>query len=319
MQGSTAPCPRLARVSTDSPHPGGSTPSSEADQLDRAIGLAETNVAAGQLPFGALVVRDGVVLGEGVNTSLRDLDPAAHAEVAAIRAACRALGTLQLDGATVVSSCEPCPMCQTVAILAGIRRIVYAAPKEAAAAVGLALSPAGVELAEALRASGAGIAEHVPVPRADAPFERYRTHPVTAAPLVGPVAELRLARTVDDYDGALRFYGEGLGLPIVEQWETERGRGTILDAGRATLEILSTDQADFIDEVEVGRRVAGPFRVALEVDDSAAMADRLEAAGAVRLAGPVVTPWAHRNVRLDAPDGMQLTLFTVLPESAPEG
>jgi hypothetical protein len=63
--------------------------------------------------------------------------------------------------------------------------------------------------------------------------------------------------------------------------------------------------------------VAGPVRVALEVADSAQTADVLEAAGAVRLAGPVVTPWNHANARLVAPDGMQLTLFTVLPEAAP--
>jgi lactoylglutathione lyase len=65
--------------------------------------------------------------------------------------------------------------------------------------------------------------------------------------------------------------------------------------------------------VEVGRRVAGPIRVALEVEDSAATAKQLEKAGATSLAAPVVTPWQHRNVRLDAPAGLQLTLFTILP------
>jgi hypothetical protein len=69
-----------------------------------------------------------------------------------------------------------------------------------------------------------------------------------------------------------------------------------------------------VDEIEVGHRVAGPVRIALEVDDSAATADRLEAAGAERLGGPVETPWRHLNVRLLTPDGMQLTLFTVLGE-----
>ena len=89
---------------------------------------------------------------------------------------------------------------------------------------------------------------------------------------------------------------------------------TLLDAGRATLEVLDPEHAAAVDSLEVGRRVAGTVRVALEVDDSAATADALEAAGAERLAGPVVTPWQHRNVRLVAPDGMQLTLFTVLEE-----
>jgi hypothetical protein len=83
----------------------------------------------------------------------------------------------------------------------------------------------------------------------------------------------------------------------------------VLDAGRATLELIDAAQAAFIDDVEVGRRVAGPIRVALEVDDSGALASRLVAAGATRLGEPVRTPWGDHNVRIDAP-GLQLTLFT---------
>ena len=83
--------------------------------LRRAVDLAAGNAAAGQLPFGALVVRDGQVLATGVNTALRDHDPAAHAEVEAVRAACRALGVLHLTGAVIYTSCEPCPMCRAVA------------------------------------------------------------------------------------------------------------------------------------------------------------------------------------------------------------
>lgn len=124
------------------------------------------------------------------------------------------------------------------------------------------------------------------------------------------VEELRVALTVDDYDRALAFYRDGLGLSVVEEWARPEGRGAILAAGRATLEVLSRDQAEHIDEVEVGRRVAGPVRLAIEVPDSAASAEQLEAAGAERLSEPVVTPWGDRNVRLQAPDGMQLTLFT---------
>jgi lactoylglutathione lyase len=130
-----------------------------------------------------------------------------------------------------------------------------------------------------------------------------------------PVRELRVALTVEQYEDALRFYRDVLGLPTIEQWATSSGSGAILDAGRATLELLSTDQADLVDEVEAGRRgVAGPVRLALEVEDSATTADELVAGGAERIADPVVTPWSHRNVRLRAPDGMQLTLFTVLDE-----
>jgi lactoylglutathione lyase len=130
-----------------------------------------------------------------------------------------------------------------------------------------------------------------------------------------PVRELRVALTVADYQQALRFYRDALGLPVVEEWNNEGGAGAVLDAGRAALEVLSTTQAELVDRVEVGERVAGPVRLALEVDDSAATADTLAAAGAELIAGPVVTPWSHRNVRLRAPDGMQLTLFTIVGDA----
>lgn len=127
--------------------------------------------------------------------------------------------------------------------------------------------------------------------------------------------ELRLALTVEDYAEALRFYRDVFGLPVLEEWVNPTGSGAVLDAGRATLELLSTDQTNLVDEVEVGRRgVSGAVRLALEVEDSAATADELVAGGAERISEPVVTPWQHRNVRLRAPDGMQLTLFTVLDE-----
>jgi lactoylglutathione lyase len=123
-----------------------------------------------------------------------------------------------------------------------------------------------------------------------------------------PVRELRVALTVEDYEQALAFYRDALGLPVVDDW----GNGAVLDAGRATLEVLSRQAAEHADEVEVGERVAAPVRLALEVDDSAATAEMLTTAGAERLGDPVVTPWSHRNVRVLSPDGTQLTLFTVL-------
>jgi lactoylglutathione lyase len=128
----------------------------------------------------------------------------------------------------------------------------------------------------------------------------------------GPVRELRLALTVENYHEAVAFYRDVLGLPLLESWDEPGGSGAVLDAGRATLELLSVPQAELVDEVEVGSRVAGPVRIALEVADSAETAQRLVAGGAEALAEPVATPWRHRNVRLRAPDGMQLTLFTVL-------
>jgi lactoylglutathione lyase len=104
-----------------------------------------------------------------------------------------------------------------------------------------------------------------------------------------PVRELRVALTVDDYQEALRFYRDALGLPVLEEWDEPAGSGAVLGAGRATLEVLSMSQSEIVDRVEVGERVAGPVRLALEVDDSAATADALAAAGAERIGGPVVT------------------------------
>ena len=127
-----------------------------------------------------------------------------------------------------------------------------------------------------------------------------------------PVRELRLVVTAQDYDEALRFYRDVLGLPVREAYEAPEGRVTILEAGRATLELADPAQADFIDEVEVGRRVAGHIRVALEVDDSTATTAVLEAAGATVIAPPTRTPWNSLNARLEAPASLQLTLFTEL-------
>jgi predicted enzyme related to lactoylglutathione lyase len=87
---------------------------------------------------------------------------------------------------------------------------------------------------------------------------------------------------------------------------------TILEAGRATLELLDPTHSAFVDEVEVGRRVAGHIRLAFEVDDSAAATRRLEAAGATVIAEPTRTPWSSLNARLEGPAGLQLTLFTEL-------
>jgi catechol 2,3-dioxygenase-like lactoylglutathione lyase family enzyme len=128
----------------------------------------------------------------------------------------------------------------------------------------------------------------------------------------GPVHELRVALTAEDYDRTLAFYRDVLGLPLVETWEEAGGRGAVLDAGRATLEVLSASHADLVDRIETGEPIGTRVRLALEVDDSAETAEKLVAAGAELVGGPVVTPWAHRNVRLRDPDGMQLTLFTVL-------
>lgn len=129
------------------------------------------------------------------------------------------------------------------------------------------------------------------------------------------VRQLRLVVTAHDYEEALRFYRDVLGLREEAAFTTAGARVAILDAGRATLELADPAHADHVDEVEVGRRVAGHVRVAFEVDDCEAVTRELEAAGAEVLAEPTHTPWDSLNARLEAPAGLQLTLFTELGPS----
>jgi len=125
------------------------------------------------------------------------------------------------------------------------------------------------------------------------------------------IRELRVCVTAEDYDAALRFYRDVLGLPEVAAF-SGRGRVTILDAGRATLELLDPEHAEFVDEVEVGRSVAGHIRLAFEVDDAAEATARLAGAGATVVAEPTETPWRSLNARLHGPANLQLTLFEEL-------
>jgi catechol 2,3-dioxygenase-like lactoylglutathione lyase family enzyme len=234
---------------------------------------------------------------------VRDSDPTAHAEIEAIRSAAGA----DLTGATVVSSCEPCPLCQAAAALTGVSRIVYAATKETAAAAGFELGPAAARMQELLLSAGPLEVEHVPTDGSEEPFERFATVEPGGP---SPVSELRVALTLEDYEQAVAFYRDALGLPVRMSWDEAEGKGTILEAGRATLELLSRDQAELIDRVEVGRRVAGPVRLALEVEDSGRTAAELTTAGGELVAPATKTPWGDLNARVRAPDGMQLTLFT---------
>jgi lactoylglutathione lyase len=127
------------------------------------------------------------------------------------------------------------------------------------------------------------------------------------------VTELRLVVTAPDYDEALAFYRDVLGLPERAAYASPGGRVSILEAGRATLELADDPHAAYIDDVEVGQRVAGQIRVAFEVGDTTAATARLAAAGASVIADPVPTPWRSLNSRLQGPAGLQLTLFSDLP------
>jgi catechol 2,3-dioxygenase-like lactoylglutathione lyase family enzyme len=126
------------------------------------------------------------------------------------------------------------------------------------------------------------------------------------------VRQLRLVVTADDYDEAVAFYRDVLGMPEEGAFAAEGGHVTILDAGRATLEITDPVHAAYIDRVEVGRRVAGHVRVALEVADARAATDQALVGGATLVAEPVLTPWNSLNARLEGPAGLQLTLFEEL-------
>jgi lactoylglutathione lyase len=129
------------------------------------------------------------------------------------------------------------------------------------------------------------------------------------------VRQLRVVVTADDYDEAVAFYRDVLGLPEEAAFAAEGGRVTILEAGRATLEITDPIHAAYIDRVEVGRRVAGHIRLAFEVPDAVEATGRLSAAGAEVLAEPAPTPWNSLNARLEGPAGLQLTLFQELDVS----
>ncbi len=123
------------------------------------------------------------------------------------------------------------------------------------------------------------------------------------------VRQLRLVVTAADYDRAVRFYRDVLGMLELANYDSERGRAILLDAGAATVEIGDEGHVAYVDELEVGRRVAPAVRVAIQVDDTAATTDALVTAGAVLVAPPTRTPWGSLNSRLHGPAGLQLTLF----------
>jgi predicted enzyme related to lactoylglutathione lyase len=127
------------------------------------------------------------------------------------------------------------------------------------------------------------------------------------------VLQMRLVVEADDYEEALRFYRDVLGMrEELAVSGPEGARVTILDAGRATLELANPAQKRYIDEVEVGRQVAPRLRVAFEVADAADSTDRLVDSGAELIAPPTETPWRSLNARLAGPAGLQLTLFQEL-------
>lgn len=124
-----------------------------------------------------------------------------------------------------------------------------------------------------------------------------------------PIIELRVAVTTGDYERLVKFYCAGLGIEPAQFWNNGQGRALILNMGQATLEIFDEAQAETIDQLEAGRRLSGQIRFALQVPDLQAAMERLLANGATLVHPPVITPWGDYNVRLQDPDGMQITLF----------
>jgi len=126
-----------------------------------------------------------------------------------------------------------------------------------------------------------------------------------------PILELRVALTTSDYERLVNFYSKGLGIEPAAIWNNDGGKALILNMGKATLELFDERQAEVIDQLEVGQRISGQIRFALQVPDLNAAIERLLAHGARLVHEPVLTPWGDYNVRLQDPDGMQVTLFQV--------
>ncbi|MGM1029731.1 MAG: VOC family protein [Actinomycetota bacterium] len=133
-------------------------------------------------------------------------------------------------------------------------------------------------------------------------------HGATPAP-----TQLRLVVEVEDFDAALAFYRDALGLPELAAFQgAGDARVAILEAGRATLELANPAQKRMIDRLEADGAPSPRIRVAFEVEDADGATRRLEGAGATVIAEPVETPWRSRNARLEAPAGLTLTLFQEL-------
>lgn len=103
--------------------------------MRRALALAEEGAQAGEVPVGAVLVRDGVLLGEAYNHPIKGLDPTAHAEIGALRAACRSVGNYRLPGSVLYVTLEPCAMCAGAIVHARVGRVVYAATEPKAGAI----------------------------------------------------------------------------------------------------------------------------------------------------------------------------------------
>ena len=216
---------------------------------------------------------------------------------------------MSLNGATLVASCEPCAICVSIALAAGVERIIYAATKEQVPDLGTSLPAIVAEISAQAHAIAADRIEHVPTPDSDAPFELFLARPRT-------VKQLRLVVEAEDFDEAVTFYRDVLGLPIEFEERDGDAQVVAIRAGRATLELVNPAQRRLIDQLEVGHDVSRKFRVAFEVDDSAAATDRLVAAGAelARPADSDTVGFAQRATR-----GTSRSAAHAVPGAHPSG
>lgn len=147
------------------------------DFLRRAVLLSAEKMRAGHGgPFGALVVKDGEIVAEGFNQVTSTNDPTAHAEVVAIREACRRLGSYSLEGCVIYSSCEPCPMCLSAIYWARVERIYFANTREEAAEIGFDDDYIYQEIPKDLSERTVPI-EKIDLPEARAVFREWRDKP----------------------------------------------------------------------------------------------------------------------------------------------
>lgn len=160
--------------------PGNTTIEQDTYWLGEAVSLATDNVTDGGGPFGALIVEGATVLGRGVNRVTRDIDPTAHAEVGAIRDACRQRGDFRLGGTVLYTSCEPCPLCLAASLWARVDRVVFAADRDDAARGGFD-DRAFYEMFAADRASWSTEVARVATPSATGPFDAWLAHEARVA------------------------------------------------------------------------------------------------------------------------------------------
>lgn len=145
----------------------------DLEWLLRSIVLATGNVALNGGPFGAVVVRDGHVVGEGTNRVTVTCDPTAHAEIQAIRDACTRLSDFRLTGTTLYASCEPCPMCLSAMLWARIDRVVFAADRYAAESAGFD-DAVFHGLLRVTEGAWPLAVSHRPIPEATRPFDAWQ-------------------------------------------------------------------------------------------------------------------------------------------------